>query len=109
MVDGLFLSSASANARLVRARHPNSNPERVIWPSSKPSASASQYPAEQYIGPEMLRYPESWLLPPAWQLVPPRLVEVSSPNWNGIAGGLRARLHCHFPPLLIYSTPKLLT
>ena len=63
-IDGLFLSSASANVRMVRARHPNSDPERVIWPSSAPADGAQQYPAEQYIGPQLLRYPESRPLGP---------------------------------------------
>ena len=92
-IDGLFLSSASTNVRLVRARHPNSNPERVIWPSGAPAAGAQQYPATQYIGPEMLRYPESWLPPPAWQLEAPQLIEIRTPNWNGISGGLPASVN----------------
>jgi hypothetical protein len=84
-IDGLFLSSPAANDRLVRARHPNSNPERVIWPTG---TAGAQYGASQYVGPDMIRYPESWLPPPAWQLVPPKLVEISEPNWNGVSGGL---------------------
>lgn len=86
-IDGLFLSSTSSNVRLVRARHPNSNPERVIWPTG-PQAANGQFSAEQYIGPEQIRYPQNWLDPPAWQLEAPRVIEVNSPNWNGASGGL---------------------
>jgi hypothetical protein len=86
-IDGLFLSSATSNERLVRARHPNSNPERVIWPTGQQKANG-QFPAEQYIGPEQIRYPQNWLDPPAWQLEAPRVIEVNYPNWNGASGGL---------------------
>lgn len=40
-----------------------------------------------YVGPDDLFYPSDWMAPPAWQLVPPTLHQVDTPNWN-TEGGL---------------------
>jgi len=107
-IDQLFVN----NGRSIRARHPNSNPERDQWPSADipsnttfPHAECDftnapypnnifgtkdcQYNATMYIAPQHVDYPDTpWMLPPVWQQSNPTHVFVEDPNYNGTAFGL---------------------
>jgi hypothetical protein len=55
--------------RFIRARHPNADPDTDLHPTG-------------YIPMEhVVRKEGRWMPAPAWQTVPPKLIEIQTPNW----------------------------